>query len=301
MMKVAGFTFVRNAVRFDYPVVESILSILSLCDEFIVALGNSEDGTRDLIASIRSPKIRIIDTQWNDSLRAGGRTLALETEKALGGISSGTDWAFYLQADEVVHEQYLPVIRRAMEQWCHDKRVEGLLFRYLHFWGLYEYVGTSRNWYRNEVRIVRPGPGIQSWKDAQGFRIQGRKLRVVSIPAYIFHYGCVKPPALQQAKQESFNRYWHDDDWIKKHVADTDQYDYSVMDMLRLYEGTHLAVMADRIARKDWEFKPESLRQHRGWVRRILHWFEYRTGIRIGEYRNYVELRNTLKIANVYP
>jgi hypothetical protein len=44
-MKVAGFTFIRNAVKNDYPVVEAITSILSICDEFVVALGNSDDGT----------------------------------------------------------------------------------------------------------------------------------------------------------------------------------------------------------------------------------------------------------------
>ena len=48
-MKVSGFTFVRNAVKYDYPVVESIASILPLCDEVVVAVGQSEDGTRALI------------------------------------------------------------------------------------------------------------------------------------------------------------------------------------------------------------------------------------------------------------
>jgi hypothetical protein len=35
-MKVGGFTFVRNVVKYDYPVVESIRSILPVVDEFIV-------------------------------------------------------------------------------------------------------------------------------------------------------------------------------------------------------------------------------------------------------------------------
>ena len=61
-MKVSGFTFIRNAIIYDYPVVESIKSILPLCDEFIVAVGNSEDQTRLLIESISDSKIKIIDT-----------------------------------------------------------------------------------------------------------------------------------------------------------------------------------------------------------------------------------------------
>ena len=44
-MKVTGFTFIRNAVKFDYPVVEAITSILPLCDDFVVAQRKSEDET----------------------------------------------------------------------------------------------------------------------------------------------------------------------------------------------------------------------------------------------------------------
>jgi len=50
-MKVSGFTFVRNAIRYDYPVVEAIQSILPLCTELVVAVGNSDDDTLQLIRS----------------------------------------------------------------------------------------------------------------------------------------------------------------------------------------------------------------------------------------------------------
>src|SRR6478736_8509735 len=126
-MKVSGFTFVRNAVKFDYPVVEAITSILPLCDEFVVALGNSEDSTQELIQSINSPKIKIIHTIWDDSLREGGRTFALETDKAFRAISKDSVWAFYIQADEVVHEKYHPAIKEAMLRYKNDLNVEGLL------------------------------------------------------------------------------------------------------------------------------------------------------------------------------
>src|SRR6187402_2499334 len=114
-MKVAGFTFIRNAVKNDYPIVEAITSILPICDEFIVAVGNSEDATEELIQAIGSPKIKIIHTTWDDTLREGGRVLAVETDKAMDAISSDTDWCFYIQGDEVIHEQYLPAIKSAME------------------------------------------------------------------------------------------------------------------------------------------------------------------------------------------
>lgn len=142
-MFVSGFTFIRNAVQFDFPVVEAIASVLSLCDEFVVAVGKSDDDTLALIQQIDPQKIRIVETVWNESLREGGSVYAVETNKALAAISPQADWSFYMQGDEVVHEKYLPNIRVAMERWKNDSNVDGLLFDYVHFYGSYDYVGDS--------------------------------------------------------------------------------------------------------------------------------------------------------------
>ena len=124
-MKVTGFSFIRNAIKYQYPVKESILSLLPLVDEYIIAVGNSEDGTRELISSIPSSKITIIDTVWDESLRTGGIVLADETNKSFNAIAADTDWAFYLQGDECLHEKDYPAIRAAMEKYLDDKRVDG--------------------------------------------------------------------------------------------------------------------------------------------------------------------------------
>ena len=147
-MKVSGFTFIRNATKFDYPVVEAIKSILPICDNFVVAVGNSDDNTLDLIQSIDKQKIRIIETIWDDSLemKKGGKVFARETDKAFQAISMESDWAFYIQGDEVVHEKYLDSIYSSMEKWKDDKKVDGLLFNYLHFYGSYDYTGLSPKW-----------------------------------------------------------------------------------------------------------------------------------------------------------
>jgi hypothetical protein len=81
-VKVTGFTFIRNALIYDYPIREAILSVMPLCDEFVVAVGNSDDETLELIQQLDSPKIRILETVWDDSLRANGEVLAVETNKA---------------------------------------------------------------------------------------------------------------------------------------------------------------------------------------------------------------------------
>ncbi|MFZ4521458.1 MAG: hypothetical protein ACOYNC_07120 [Bacteroidales bacterium] len=286
-MKVSGFTFIRNAVKFDYPVVESIRSVLPLCDEFVVAVGNSEDDTRNLILSIGDPKIRIIDTTWDDTLREGGRVLAEETNKAMDAISPESTWAFYIQADEVIHEKYLPEIRAAMERWASDERVEGLVFHYTHFWGSYDYIGDSRNWYRKEVRIIRNDRTIRSWLDAQGFRKEGSKLNVAQVDAVVYHYGWVKPPVAQQAKQKTFNKYWHSDTWLEKRVPKSDTFDYTGMDYLVAFQGTHPQVMKKRISEINWKFSPDPSGIKRSLKLTILHFIEKKTGWRIGEYRNY--------------
>ena len=59
----------KNGVKFDYPVVEAITSILPLCDHFVVAVGDCNDGTMELIQSIGSEKIQIINTVWDPALK----------------------------------------------------------------------------------------------------------------------------------------------------------------------------------------------------------------------------------------
>jgi len=286
-MKVCGFTFVRNAIKFDYPVIESICSILPLCDEIVVAVGNSMDGTRSLIESIPSPKLKIIDTTWDDSLREGGKVLAVETDKAFEAISPDYDWAFYIQADEVVHEKYLPSLEKVMEKWKDEPRVEGLLFNYIHFYGSYDFIGDSRRWYRREVRIIRNDKSIRSYMDAQGFRRDGKPLNVKPVDATIYHYGWVKPPELLQAKLESFHKLWHDEKWIERNLPSADTFDYSKIDSLKQFDGTHPEVMKERITNKNWQFDFDPTEKNFSLQSLVLHSIERMTGWRIGEYKNY--------------
>lgn len=154
-MKVTGFTFIRNGIKYDYPIVEAIKSILPICDEFVIAVGNSEDETLNLIQNISNKKIKIIETVWDDSQRENGTVLALETNKAFKQISKDTDWCFYIQGDEVIHEKYLPYIKEAMSKHQNQENVDGLLFKYLHFYGSYDYVGDSSKWYSHEIRVIK--------------------------------------------------------------------------------------------------------------------------------------------------
>jgi hypothetical protein len=252
-------------------------------------VGDSDDDTLALARTLDPQKVRIVETVWDDSLRRGGVVLAQQTNLGLARVTG--DWAIYLQADEILHERDYPLIRAALERDLGNPRVEGLLLSYQHFYGSYSYVGASRRWYRREVRVVRPGvPGLSSWKDAQGFRADGRKLRVRLIPATVYHYGWVKSPSSQQAKQRSFNRLWHPDAWVEAKVGADAQYDYSSGGRLVPFSGTHPGVMQDRVRAQDWEYRYDPARDRGDPKTRVLDWIEARTGVRIGEYRNYVML-----------
>lgn len=285
-MKVSGFTFIRNAILYDYPIREAILSILPVCDEVFVAVGKSEDATRELVADI-NPKVRIIDTEWDDSLREGGKVLAHETNKALDAILRNVNWAFYIQGDEVFHEDGIEALKTAMAQWKDDARVEGLLFDYRHFYGSYDYVGDSPRWYRREIRVVRPGIGVRSWGDAQGFRKHGEKLRVKPAGAVMHHYGWVKHPEHQQKKQQSFNKLWHNDNWMQEHIPDVEAFDYGVVDSLEQFKGTHPKVMQQRIERMNWKFSFDPTRRKILFKHKVKLGIEKLTGWRPGEYKNY--------------
>lgn len=290
-MKVCGFTIVRNALKYDYPVVESITSILPLCDEFIVLVGQSDDNTLDLIHSIDSPKISIHESVWDDTLKEGGQVLAVETNKAFDLIPDDADWAFYLQADEVVHEKYHKAIRESMLQWLTLTEVEGLLFKYTHFYGTYQYLGDSRRWYRNEIRIVRNDRAIRSYRDAQGFRKQGQKLKVKPINAHIFHYGYVKSPQTMQTKMLDFHKLWHDEEWIRKNFRMEELFDFSQIDSLAEFRDTHPAVMNHRIKNVNWTIQLETGKKNLRFKDRILYFIEKITGHRLFEYKNYSLLR----------
>ncbi len=247
-MQVSGFTIVRNAVRYDYPVVESIRSILPIVDEMIVAVGNSCDTTRQLVASIESPKIRIVDTVWDEQLRQGGNILAQQTNLALAECTG--DWSFYLQADEVVHENDLDCIAGKMRRYLNHPTVEGLSFRYHHFRA--DYTIRDPLPYRRQIRIVRTGAGARSVGDACGFKVGDRELHSASTGAWMYHYGYVKPPKNMAAKMDYFLSLYDGRVVLPGDETEAESYAWNLATCER-FSGSHPRVMNARIAAKDWE------------------------------------------------
>lgn len=258
---------VRNATLLYYPIKESILSILPIVDEFVIAVGKGEPGDRTLeeIEGIGSDKIRIIHTEWDLSKYPNGTENAHQTDIARASCSG--DWLFYLQADEVVHEKDLPTIESRCRQLLNDREVEGLLFNYYHFWGDYDHYHTAHGWYPHEIRIVRNDPEIHSWESAQSFRrIPGfdyknyrqqqgtHKLNVAAVDAHIYHYGYVRPPDFMQRKRKALDTIHRGEERVAAdYQKERDHFDYGALGQIAAFKGTHPAVMHDRMDAMDWK------------------------------------------------
>ena len=287
-MFISGFTIIKNAIINDYPIMEAITSILPLVDEMIVLVGDSSDNRRQLIESIASDKIKIFDSIWNQQLKKGGEVLADETNKAFDLINSKSTWAFYIQADEAVHEKYHPAILEACNKYKDDVRVEGLLFKYLHFYGNYDYVGDSRKWYNKEIRIIRNDKSINAYKDAQGFRKGKTKLQVKPIDACIYHYGWVKSPVQMKKKMQEVRQYWHEDsEGYRPELHANEVFNFDDYDSLSKFVGTHPAVLGERIKNQNWQVEIDITKKRFSFKNKALYWFEKKTGLRLFDFKNY--------------
>ena len=286
-MKISGFTIIKNAVINDYPIVEAITSILPMVDEMIVLVGKSEDDTLGLMRSIGDSKIKIYESEWDPNLRKGGAVLAVETNKAFALIDPNSTWAFYIQGDEVVHEKYHAAIKAACEQYKNDTRVEGLLFDYVHFYGTYDYYGDSRRWYNKEIRIIRNDKRIQSFRDAQGFRINEKRLPSKLIDAKVYHYGWVKNPALMDKKLRTLSTNWMGKSMKERLDNMQGVFNYDEFDSLEKFHGTHPAVMDKRIREKNWELNVDVTRKRFTPKKYFLYLLEKYTGIRPFTFKNY--------------
>ena len=283
---LSGFTLVRNAVKLDFPIVPAIRSVLEVCDEVVVNVGKSEDDTRDVVASIDDPRVRILDTEWDFTKK--NIMLSIETQRAMDAYRGS--WGIYIQADEVLHERGAHILKEKVAEWDGDERVEGLLVKYLHFYGGFDQIATSRRWYRREVRCIRLGKDIRPYQGAQGFRVgpNYRKIRARPTDAEMFHYGWARPAkAIKEKLEISKTIYpWGGNRFDKEQARGFLEW----IPLLRRFTGTHPAAARDWIAPRAHDpervvgparFKPEHIRFY------LSDWIERLTGARVFEFRNY--------------
>ncbi len=288
-LKLSGFTFLRNGVKFDYPFAESIRSLIPLVDELVVNVGVGEDSTLQRIEALAKefPKIKVFQSVWDEQMRKDGLILSHQTNLAIEQCTG--DWGIYLQADEVLHEDDLGKIRAAIERANSRPVIDGILFDYIHFYGDFFVVNNNPSSYRHEVRAIRLHRDVTSWKDAQGFRkitADGyEKLQVLRSGARIFHYGWVRPPEVMREKTVAMDKLYHADG-----EGTGDNYRYKRIYGLERFTGSHPRVMLDRVEQKRWKVDllaapmVFTLKDCRKFLARNI---EKLTGWLPGEYKNY--------------
>jgi hypothetical protein len=317
-MTISGFTFIKNGDSLYIPLRESILSILPICDEFVIAVGDNSPGdkTEELVKSINSDKIKIINTVWDTKTFSKNTEFARQTDVAKSHCTG--DWLFYLQCDEVIHENDLPKIKAACEQYLKEEAIEGLLFNYYHFWGDYTHYHKNHAWYQKEIRVIRNLPSIHSWRDAQSFRKfskwsgtyedyqkkeDSEKLKVKWLKdVYVYHYGYVRPPDIMSGKIKKQSESYRGEEATKEHLKHLPpSYDYGQMCFLTKFKGTHPRTMQDWMDKHNWSDQLNFSRKtnpnrpkhkHEKLKYRIVTWIENKLlgGRTIGGFNNYIEI-----------
>ncbi len=277
LMKVSGFTFIRNAIKFDFPILEAIRSVLPLVDELLVNVGNSEDQTLELIRSLDDERIKIVESIWDETLKRDGRILGMQQDIALSHCTG--DWAFLIQGDEVIHEDDLPVIRESMARNLNREDILGLVFRVIHFKG--DYWSVDPWMYRKATRIVRTKRNLKSSADGCDFCTQESSRMIKSssagqvIPARIFHYGWVKEPKVFREKKRVMESWWHGETRSPEEL-DRDaaiQAEFPNYSILKEFPNQHPQVMEGRVHRGR-----RLRKRHNRW----LNWKFYREVVKHG-------------------
>ncbi len=284
-MKISGFTFLRNGQRLGYPFAASIRSILPLVDEFVVALGPCDDGTEKMLREIGDSKIRIIPTQWNEKIRPdySVKGFVYGQQKTIALYNCTGDWAFYLEADEVLHEDNLPKIRAAMEKYLDDGRVEALAFDFVHFYGNANTMACSPGWYRSEVRIIRNT--IPAWSSESLFfnvvvsHKKSRQPRAAHTGATIYHYGWVRSEAQMNLKSSESLKYWQNRAPAALNYAEIDPA------VLKSFTGAHPKVVQDWLPKAEGIFQADPNHQltAREKKHRRMLWLEKTFGLKFNK------------------
>ena len=239
-MKVSAFTFIKNGQILGYPFIQSIESVLPIVDEFVINVGESEDDTLLLIQSLSSPKIRIIKSHWNDSMQDRGYVYG--QQKMIAQFNCTGDWAFYIEGDEIYHENELEKIKKSMEMHLNDPNVEALVFDFHHFYGNANSILNSPGWYRSEARIIKNS--VRSYAPDGLFWLvldsnkKGRYPRAKHTGANCYHYGWVRSEEEMNLKISKVQKYWDKDPF---------KIDYSQIDqsIIKIFEGTHPKIVKD--------------------------------------------------------
>ena len=259
-MKISGFSIARNCRKYGYPVQAAIKAILPICDEFVINVGKSEDDTLQIIQSVQDPKVKIIETEWTTP--EGSDMLSAQTNLALKNCQG--DWAFYVQADEIIHERDLPRLKALMHRHLDDEEVEAFRFRWMHFFGSYYRYRVDYGWFQKQDRIVRNNGQIESCTDAWAFRRKdGQPLKIKKSGCLLYHYGWVQPAEVMTQRRVNALDIYDAPELTDEEKVQV--YDYGDLNRFPAYFGSHPAVMTDRVSQHTLSLRDKADIDRRLW------------------------------------
>ena len=279
-MKVSAFTFIKNGQLLGYPFIQSIKSILPIVDEFIINVGLGEDNTLDEIEKINDPKIRIIQSHWNNNMKDRG--FVYGQQKMVAQYNCTGDWAFYIEGDEIYHENDLDRIYMSMKEHLNNSDVEALVFDFYHFYGNGNSYLDSPGWYRAEARIIKNSlrtyaPDGLFWLVLDSNK-NGRYPKAKHTGAKCYHYGWVRSEHQMNLKSEKVQKYWG---------GNAKKIDYSKMDqsIIREYKGTHPIIIQNWLPNDIELFKadPSYKLTNKQKKHRIMIFFENLFGLELSK------------------
>jgi glycosyltransferase involved in cell wall biosynthesis len=130
---LSGYSTTYNCVDQNYPFVESITSLLDVCDEVVVVDGGSSDGTWDVLTAMSNEnsklKIKQIERDWTHPRHAvfDGMQKAAARDLCTG------DFCWQQDVDEVIHENDYQKIRNLLIST--PKSVNLICLPVTEFWG----------------------------------------------------------------------------------------------------------------------------------------------------------------------
>ena len=279
-MKVSAFTFIKNGQLLGYPFIQSIKSILPIVDEFIINVGLGEDSTLDEIKKINDPKIRIIQSHWNDNMK--NRGFVYGQQKMVAQYNCTGDWAFYIEGDEIYHENDLDRIYMSMKEHLNNANVEALIFDFYHFYGNGNSYLDSPGWYRTEARIIKNSlrtyaPDGLFWVVLDSNK-NGRYPKAKHTGAKCYHYGWVRSENQMNLKSEKVQKYWG---------GSAKKIDYSKMDqsIIKKFQGTHPKIIQNWLPNDIGLFKadPSYKLTNKQKKHRIMIFFENLFGLELSK------------------
>jgi glycosyltransferase involved in cell wall biosynthesis len=193
--KLTGVTMVRNGIQYDYCFLETIRCLEAMCDEVIVVVPDCTDDTFDtVIANVNHTKTAVVTPtlKWDEV--QGKEKLSVFSNFGLNLVTEG--YVFYLQADEIVHENSFAWIRQAVKRGSN-----GYMVHRINLWNTpYEELSVPHEKMPCSAYVIRLAKaGSYCVDDAESLAVDGLDISLQD-KIDIFHYGFVRQRDVMKAK-----------------------------------------------------------------------------------------------------